>query len=150
MDTLVDILVNGGYWGLFIAAFVAGSVFPFPSEAVFVGLQALGLEPWQLVTFGTVGNVLGGLFSYGIGRMGKTEWIERYLRIKKKDMDRAQRFMKGHGAWMGVFAVVPLIGTPIIVTQGLMRSNIFITTLSMTIGKFLRYVLLAYGTTLII
>lgn len=100
--------------------------------------------------FGTVGNVLGGLLSYGIGRMGKVEWIERYLRIKKKNLDRAQRFMNGRGAWMGVFSVLPLLGTPIIVTQGLMRSNLFITTLSMTIGKFLRYVLLAYGTTLII
>ncbi len=150
MDTLVDILVEGGYWGLLVAAFVAGSAVPFPSEAVFVGLQALGLTPWKLVLFGTIGNVLGGLLSYGIGRMGKMEWIERYLRIKKKNMDRAQRFMGGRGAWMGVFAVVPLIGTPIIVTLGLMRSNLYITTLSMTIGKFLRYALLAYGTTLII
>ncbi len=150
MDTLVDILIHGGYWGLLVAAFVAGSAVPFPSEAVFVGLQALGLEPWRLVIFGTVGNVLGGLLSYGIGRMGKMEWIERYLRIKKKNLDRAQRFMNGRGAWMGIFSVLPLIGTPIIVTQGLMRSNLFITTLSMTIGKFLRYVLLAYGATFIL
>lgn len=150
MDSIVELLVEFGDWGLFVAAFVAGSIFPFPSEAVFVGLQALGLSPVKLVIFGTIGNVLGGLFSYSVGRMGKIEWIERYLRVKKKNMDRAQRFMKGRGAWMGVFAVVPLIGTPIIVTQGLMRSNLFITTLSMTIGKFLRYVLLAYGATFII
>ncbi len=150
MDSVAELLIAFGYWGLLAAAFVAGSIFPFPSEAVFVGLQALGLSPFKLVVFGTVGNVLGGLFSYGVGRMGKIEWIERYLRIKKKDLDRAQRFMKGRGAWMGFFAMVPLVGTPITVTQGLMRSNLFITTLSMTIGKCLRYVLLAYGTGLII
>lgn len=150
MDALVDILISYGYWGLFVAAVVAGSAFPFPSEAVFLGLQVLGLSPFQLVVFGTVGNVIGGMLSYGLGRLGKLEWIERYLRIKKKDLDRAQRFMRGRGAWMGVFAVLPLVGTPTIVLLGIMRANVFITTLSMTIGKFLRYLLLAYATSLFV
>ena len=77
--------------------------------------------------------------------MGKTEWIEKYLRIKKKNMDRARRFMAGRGAWMGFFAFLPIIGSAITVTLGFMRANIPISFLSIAIGKFLRYWLLVYG-----
>ena len=43
MDAFVDILIQHGYWGMFVAAFLAASVFPFSSEAVMVGLQVAGL-----------------------------------------------------------------------------------------------------------
>ena len=63
-------------------------------------------------------------------------------------MDRATRFMAGQGAWMGFFAFIPVIGSAITVVLGLMRANIPITLISMTIGKFLRYMLLVYGISL--
>ena len=68
-----------------------------------------------------------------------------HLKIKKKNMDRAQRFMEGQGAWMGFFAFLPIIGSAITVTLGFMRANMFISFLSIAIGKFLRYWLLIYG-----
>lgn len=130
---------------MLIAAFLAGSVFPFSSETVMVALLGTGLDGWQLIIYGTIGNVLGSVFNYFVGRMGKVEWIEKYLKIKKKNMDRAQRFMEGRGAWMGFFAFLPIIGSAITVTLGFMRANMFISFLSITIGKFLRYWLLIYG-----
>ena len=55
--TITDILIDYGYWGMFIAAFIAGSVFPFSSEAVMAGLQLAGLAPLPLFIWGTIGNV---------------------------------------------------------------------------------------------
>jgi membrane protein YqaA with SNARE-associated domain len=135
---------------MLIVGFVAGSFFPFSSEAVMTGLLAAGLDPWLLIVYGTIGNVAGGMFNYFVGRMGKLEWIERYLHVKQKDLDRAQRFMAGRGAWMGFFAFVPILGSAITILLGLMRANIPISLLSITLGKFLRYVILAYGANLII
>ena len=43
---------------------------------------------------------------------------------------------------MGLFGVLPWVGEVIIVLLGLMRCNIYITTVTMFIGKFLRYLLL--------
>ena len=77
MDAIIEFLVSNGYWGMLIAAFIAGSFFPFSSEAVMVGLLALGLDPWSLVVYGTIGNWAGSMFNYGIGRLGKMEWIHR-------------------------------------------------------------------------
>lgn len=135
-----------GYWGMLLTAFLAGSVFPFSSEAVMVGLLAMpSIDAWTLVIYATVGNVLGGMFNYGVGRLGKSEWIERWLKISPEKMERAKRFMAGRGAWMGFFAFVPVLGSAITVTLGLMRANVIISLVSMTIGKLLRYCLLAFG-----
>ena len=112
---------------------------------VIAALRAAGLEPWGLLVFGTVGNVAGGLFNYWIGTFGRMDWIEKYLHIKQKNMDRAQRFMHGRGAWMAFFAFLPVIGSAITVLLGLMRSNLPITVTSMTIGKFLRYAAIVFG-----
>jgi membrane protein YqaA with SNARE-associated domain len=130
---------------MFLAAFLAGSVFPFSSEAVILALMATGLDPWQLMIYGTIGNVLGSVVNYAIGRMGKMEWIEKYLHVKKKDLDRAHRFLAGHGAWMGFFAFLPVLGSAITIALGLMRSNVIITFIAITIGKIFRYVILIYS-----
>ncbi len=145
MDTLITFFMSYGYWGMLVIAFIAGSFFPFSSEAVMTGFLAAGLDPWLLIIYATVGNVSGGMFNYFVGRQGKIEWIEKYLHVKQKDLDRAMKFMAGHGAWMGFFAFVPVLGSAITIALGLMRANIPISLTSMAIGKFLRYVALAYG-----
>ena len=150
MEYVISLLISYGYWGMLLTAFVAGSFFPFSSEAVMTGLLAAGLDPWALIVYGTIGNVAGGMFNYSVGRMGKLEWIERYLHVKQSDMDRARRFMAGRGAWMGFFAFLPVLGSAITIVLGLMRANIPISLVSMAIGKFLRYVALVYGANLLI
>lgn len=150
MDILLDFLSQYGYWGMLIAAFLAGSFFPFSSEAVMLGFMAAGLDSWTLIIYGTIGNVLGSVFNYGVGRLGRLDWVERYLHVKREDLDKAQRFMAGRGAWMGFFAFLPILGSAITIMLGFMRSNFFISMFSITIGKLLRYVILVYGATLFI
>lgn len=93
MDSLIEILTNYGYVGMLISAFLAGSIFPLSSEVVMLALLAAGLDPWQLVIYGTIGNVLGSMLNYGIGMLGRIDWIEKYLHVNKKELDRAKRFM---------------------------------------------------------
>ncbi len=149
MDALNDILIQYGYWGMLVSAFLAGSFFPFSSEAVMLGLLASGLDPIGLIVYGSIGNVAGALFNYGVGRMGKMEWIERYLHVSQESLDKAERFMAGHGAWMGFFAFIPILGSAVPIMLGLMRANLPLSVLSITIGKVLRYILLLYGVSLI-
>ena len=115
-----------------------------------VGLMAAGLDPWSLMIYGTVGNVLGSVVNYCIGRLGRTEWFEKYLHVSPESMDRARRFMRGRGAWMGFFAFIPLLGSAITILLGLMRANPVITFISITLGKIFRYLVLIYGAGLFI
>lgn len=146
MDAITTFLTGYGYLGMFIASLLAGSVLPFSSEAVMVALMAAGLDPWQLALYGTIGNVIGSMLNYWVGHMGKVEWFERYLNVKPRDMERAERFMAGRGALMGFFAFLPVIGSAITVLLGLMRANLLITFVTVTLGKIFRYIVLIYGT----
>lgn len=145
MDVLTHLLLDYGYWGMLLSAFLAGSFFPFSSEAVMLGLLAAGLDPVLLLVYGSIGNVMGGMFNYGLGRLSKLEWLERYFHVKKTSIDRAYRFMGGHGAWMGFFAFLPILGSAITIVLGLTRANILLSVLSITIGKVLRYAVLIWG-----
>lgn len=147
---LTELLTQYGYWGMLVAAFLAGSFFPFSSEAVMLALLAAGLDPAPLVAYGTVGNVAGSLFNYGVGRLGKMDWIERYLHVKREKLDRAEQFMAGRGAWMGFFAFIPILGSAITIVLGLTQANIWITTASITAGKLIRYLLIVYGVEILI
>lgn len=149
MDFLTDFLMNYGYWGMLLSAFLAGSFIPFSSEVVMLGLLATGLNPWSLIVYGTIGNVAGSLFNYSMGRLGRLDWIERYLHVKKESLDKATKFMGGHGAWMGFFAFIPILGSAITIVLGLMRANLPISLISISTGKFIRYVLLIYSASLI-
>ncbi len=145
MDAIIHFLINWGYWGMLFAGFLAGSFFPFSSEAVLTGLDAAGLHPVPLVVYASIGNIAGSLFNYSIGRMGRLDWIEKDLHVKKESIDKAVRFMNGRGAWMGFFAFLPIIGSGITIALGLMRANILITTVSISIGKIIRYLILAWS-----
>lgn len=141
--TMLDFLIEYGPWGMFVASFIAGSVFPFSSEAIMLAMLAAGVEPIELTIYATVGNVLGSMFNYSVGRMGRLDWIEKYLHVKKEKLDKAQRFMGGHGAWMGFFTFLPVLGSAISILLGLMRANVIITLISIFLGKSLRYIVLA-------
>ena len=67
------------------------------------------------------------------------------LVIEKEKMDRAEKFVHGRGAWMAFFAFIPILGSAISIVLGMMRANIWIVILAMTIGKVLRYALLVWG-----
>lgn len=150
MDAITAALAAWGLWGMLAAAFLAGSFFPFSSEAVMLALIAAGLDPTELIVYASIGNVAGGMFNYAVGRMGRMEWITDYLHVKPRSLARARLFMRGHGAWMGFFAFVPVLGSAITIVLGLMRANIVIALTSITIGKVLRYVLLAYSTAMLV
>lgn len=142
MDAFFQLLTEWGYIGMFISAFLAGTVLPFSSEAVLLACVGLGLDPvWSTVST-TAGNALGGITCYWIGHLSKTEWIEKYLKVDKKQMDRAERFIRGRGSWMALFSFLPVIGDAILIVLGWMRANVWIVALSMTLGKLARYAIL--------
>ena len=93
---------------------------------------------------------MGSGFNYCVGRMGNLVWIERYLHVSRESIEKAEKFMAGRGAWMGFFAFLPLLGSAITIALGLMRANVAISLISISIGKLLRYAVLVFGASLFI
>ena len=142
VDTLIQLLIDWGYAGLFISALLAGSIVPFSSELVMIALVKVGLSPAICVLAATLGNTAGGMTCYYMGRLGKTDWIEKYFQIQKKKIDKKQRFLQGKGALMAFFAFLPFVGEAIAIALGFMRSNVTLTVFSMFVGKLIRYIVM--------
>lgn len=144
IDSAVQLLIEWGLPGLFISALLAGSIIPFSSELVLVTLVKLGLPPVACLLSAALGNTVGGMTCYYMGRLGKISWIEKYFKVKKEKVDKMMNFLQGKGALMAFFAFLPAIGEVIAIALGFMRSNTWITLVSMFLGKLLRYILLLY------
>lgn len=84
------------------------------------------------------------MFNYGVGRLGKMEWIERYLHVEPAKMQRVGRWMERYGAWIGILCFLPILGSVIAVTLGFMRANPWFSLLTITIGKAIRYAVLIF------
>lgn len=133
-----------GYLGLFLASFLAATVVPFSSEFIFSAMVFGGLDPWKCVLVATIGNWLGGMTSYYVGRLGKIEWIEKYFRIKKEKIDKFSDRIQKHGDWFAFFSFLPFIGDVIAVASGFFRCRWWIVAISMLLGKFARYIVWMY------
>jgi len=134
-----------GYIGLFLAAFLAATVLPLSSEIVFTAvILTMGLNPWACVGIATVGNTLGGMTCYWLGHLGKIEWIEKYLGIKKEKVDKWTDKVQKHGDWLAFFSFLPGIGDFIAVAAGFLRCNLWIVTFAMFLGKLARYIVWMY------
>lgn len=142
---MLDGFVEYGYIGLFLASFLAATILPFGSEVVFAGLIALGMNAWGCIIIASVGNWLGGMTNYLLGRLGKVEWIEKYLKVERGKIDKVQDWLEGKGAFMAFFSFLPVVGDVIALALGFMRANVYIVNVSMFLGKFARYVLIMYG-----
>ena len=145
VESLTRLLIDWGLPGLFFSAFLAGSILPFSSEIVMAALVQLGLSPVACLLAASLGNTLGGITCYCMGRIGNVHWIEKYLKVKKEKVDRMVAFLQGKGALMAFFAFLPAVGEAIAIALGFMRSNLMLTTVSMFIGKLLRYMAMLWA-----
>lgn len=139
MDSFITILATHGSVGMFAAAFLAGSFFPFSSEAVMLALLAVGANPTDLLVWGTAGNTLGSVFNYGVGSLGRDEWIERWTKVSPQKLEKGKRWVRSYGVWAGLLAWLPLLGSVITVAMGFLRVKFIYAMINVAIGKYIRY-----------
>ena len=135
----MNFLINFSFFGLFIASFAASTILPIGSEPIFASLVLTGFNPITCLIIASIGNWLGGMTNYYIGRLGKIEWIERYLKIDLEKIKNIQQKLFNKSAFMAFFCFLPIIGDIIAIILGFARANILIVNIMMFAGKFLRY-----------
>ena len=134
-----------GYFGLFVASFLAATVVPFSSEVVFSAMVFGGLHAWTCVLVATAGNWLGGMTSFYIGRLGKIEWVEKFLHIKKEKIEKFVDKFSRFGDWFVFFSFVPFVGDVIAVAAGFFRGRWWVVAIAMLLVKFVLYVIWMYA-----
>ncbi len=124
---------------LFTSAFISSTLLPGGSEALLVwGITEWKEKLWDIVLVATAGNTLGALITYLIG----------LLIPNKVDVKKIALFKKW-GPICLLFTWVPIIGDAFPLAAGWLRVNWILTSILILIGKFVRYAVLAYGTSLL-
>lgn len=130
------------YWCcafLFGSGFLAGSIVPFNVEAPLTASIALyGNHVWVLLLFAWLGDWIGAGTNYFIGMLASPEWIEKYARVSKAKIDKAQKFMQGKGIWLAACNFLPGIGNALIICLGMARAPFWTTMFVLAIGVFVR------------
>lgn len=135
------------YIGLFFSAFVAATVFPMQSEAVLVALLVGDQHPmFALLTVATVGNVLGSVVNWYLGRLSLRFRERRWFPASDAQLERAEAWYRSYGRWSLLASWVPIIGDSLTVIAGVLREPFGSFLLLVAIAKGGRYCILAYLT----
>jgi len=130
--------------GLFTSSFLAATLLPGGSEAVLVGvLIAYPDLYWQALVLASIGNTLGGMSSYLIGRLLPDE---KAILKKTGGSTRGLSWVRGHGAPILLFSWTPVIGDALCVAAGWLKVNWLWAAFFMAVGKFVRYWIIASAT----
>ena len=131
-----------GYLGLFLGSFLAATIVPFSADVLLVGMLIAGGDMWIVVAVATLGNFIGGLTSYGVGRAGRWEWIER-LGVSREKLERQKSSVDRFGAPIALLSWVPFVGDVFAVALGFYRVRFVPMAIYMFIGKCARFVMWA-------
>jgi membrane protein YqaA with SNARE-associated domain len=132
------------YLGLFLAAFLAATIVPAQSEAVLVGLIVAGDQPVLLLFLvATTGNVLGSVVNWLLGRFIEHFRHRPWFPVSQDKLARAEAWYRRYGIWSLLLSWVPIIGDPLTVVAGILRTPFPTFLLLVTIAKAGRYAVLA-------
>jgi membrane protein YqaA with SNARE-associated domain len=115
---------------LFASSFLAATLLPGGSEVVLWAL--LARDPsllWPALAWATLGNTLGALTSYVIGRLFQPQ----------KAPAREIRWLQRHGVPLLLLSWAPLVGDALCVAAGWLRMNLVAATFFIAVGKLARY-----------
>lgn len=126
---------------LFTSSFLAATLLPGGSEAVLVGVLMVYPELYgSALGIATLGNTLGGMSSYAIGRLLPDE---KAMLSKIGSNSRGLAWTRHHGAPILFLSWLPLIGDVLCVAAGWLRIHWLWAVMFIAVGKFVRYWVIA-------
>lgn len=137
-----------GYFGLFLASFLASTIIPFSSEALLGTMIVYNYDSFLCITVATLGNTLGSITSYFLGYLGKWTMLEKYFGVKHTKIEKFHLKIKKWGSAIALFTWLPIVGDLISVALGFLRVNFKAVLLFTFIGKLFRYIVIVYLTNL--
>ncbi|MDX8412048.1 MAG: YqaA family protein [Mariprofundaceae bacterium] len=132
-------------WALFFSALMSATLFPGGSEALLLYRLNEGANPYAMVLIATLGNVLGSLITYGMGRLGNEAVHRKWLRISEQQTERAEGWFSKYGKPSLLLAWLPLVGDPLCLAAGLLRCSLISFLALVALGKLGRYAFLAWA-----
>ena len=126
--------------GLFASAFLAATVFPASSEAVLAALLLNGgPPPGLLLLVASLGNTLGSAVNWVLGRFIARFRDRKWFPATPEQLARAERWYRRYGVWSLLLSWVPVIGDPLTVIAGVLRTPFVVFLPIVAVAKTARY-----------
>jgi membrane protein YqaA with SNARE-associated domain len=136
---VLDWLSDLGLVGLFLGNFLAATVIPFSSDALYIAILAATKRPLACFLVGTAGNWLGSMVTFGMGWLGRWEWIEKWFKVKRETLEKQKQKIDRFGVWLALIAWVPVIGDVVVIALGFYKTHPLWTSILLLIGKAGRF-----------
>ncbi|MBB3805008.1 membrane protein YqaA with SNARE-associated domain [Xanthomonas arboricola] len=134
------------YLSLFALSLIAATLLPAQSEAALAALLLDGGSVVGLVAAASLGNVLGSLINWWIGREVVRFQARRWFPVKPAALARAQAWYGRYGRWSLLLSWMPVIGDPLTLAAGVMREPLSVFLPLVAVAKTTRYIVLAWAT----
>jgi membrane protein YqaA with SNARE-associated domain len=132
---------------LFISAFAASTILPMSSEVVLGTLALAGAtDVWILLAVATAGNTFGAVVNWGIGRYAST-WRTRLHWLEEAKFERACRWFNRWGIWCLLLSWLPVVGDPLTLVAGVLRTAFVPFVVLVLVGKAARYLVVLLAVT---
>lgn len=130
--------------GLGVTAFLSATLLPGASEAALVAALKLGsMPPAIAISVATISNVAGSAVNWAIGRFGARYRDHPRFPVSQARYENITALYQRWGVWSLLLAWLPIIGDPLTVVAGLMRTPFWLFLPLVTLGKLARYLAVA-------
>lgn len=138
----MDFCRDYGYWGMWLISFLSGSILPFTSDLLLLFFLGVGLNPLWLLLVATFGNTVGSMTCFFLGGFVKKGFFTKLFMVSPEKARRADAYIRKYGYWAAFFSFMAIVGEAIVIVLGNMRVCWWKVLLVMTLGKFLRYLVI--------
>ena len=129
--------------GLFLASLAAATVLPLQSEFFLVGLLLSGdFSWWLLLTVASVGNTLGSVVNWYLGRFIARFEGRRWFPVGRDKLARAEAWYRRWGRWSLLLSWAPFVGDPLTIAAGVLRERLPVFVALVALSKTARYLML--------
>ena len=133
------------YGALGLSAFLAATLLPAQSELGLAYLiQQNQLSVTLLIAVASFGNALGAMVNWALGRFALGFQNRWWFPVSGATLDKASRWYQRFGKWSLLLSWAPIIGDPITLVAGLLRTPFWVSLLLISIAKVTRYLIIAF------
>jgi membrane protein DedA with SNARE-associated domain len=149
--SIVELVEQLGYLGIFIMMFLESTFFPFPSEVAMIPAGFLAskgdMNLILAIVIGTMGSLTGALFNYYLarkyGRKGVLKF-GKYFFFTEEKLQKMETFFVNHGSFSTFVArLIPGVRQLVSLPAGLSKMPIGKFALHTTLGAGLWVIVLA-------
>ena len=131
--------------GLFLSSFLAATLLPAQSELALAGLLSHDVAaPALLIGVATLGNTLGSLVNWLLGRWAHRLGERRWFPVKGDALRKAEAWYHRYGRWSLLLSWAPISGDPLTLAAGLLREPLLPFLLLVGLAKLGRYLVIAW------